>query len=122
MSDIPSTVERYISLWNETDADARKQGIAEVFAEDATYTDPLADVSGHDGINAVLAGAQGQFAGFTFKLLTAVDSNHHIARFSWELLPPGGGESIVIGSDVAAFGEDGKIRAVYGFLDKVPAA
>jgi hypothetical protein len=122
MSDITGTIERYITLWNETDADARVRGIAEVFAPNATYTDPLADVAGHAGIGAVISGAQGQFVGFTFKLLTAVDSNHHIARFSWELIPAGGGESVVIGSDVAIFGEDGKISGVYGFLDKVPAA
>lgn len=122
MSDIPGTIERYIALWNETDAAARKQGIAELFTEGATYTDPLADVAGHDGIDAVIAGAQGQFAGFTFKLLTAVDSNHHIARFSWELVPAAGGESVVIGSDVAVFAENGRISGIYGFLDKVPAA
>lgn len=122
MSDIAGTVERYISLWNETDADARAKGIAEVFTADATYTDPLADVSGHAGLDAVIAGAQNQFPGFTFKLLSSVDSNHHIARFSWELLPPGATESVVIGSDVAVFDESGKIRGVYGFLDKVPAA
>jgi hypothetical protein len=122
MSDITGTIERYITLWNETDADARKAGIAEVFAEGATYTDPLAEVAGLDGIDAVISGAQGQFAGFTFKLLTAVDSNHNIARFSWELIPAGGGESVVIGSDVAVFAENGKISGVYGFLDKVPAA
>jgi SnoaL-like domain len=122
MSDIAGTVERYIALWNETDSAARKQGIAEIFTPEATYTDPLADVSGVDGIDAVIRGAQGQFADFTFTLLGAVDSNHNIARFSWELIPVDGGESVVIGSDVAVFGEDGKIRSVYGFLDKVPAA
>lgn len=122
MSDIAGTIDRYITLWNETDADARKQGIAEIFDAEAVYTDPLADVAGHDGIDAVIAGAQGQFAGFAFKLLTAVDSNHNIARFSWELVPAAGGESVVIGFDVAAFTEDGKIRSIYGFLDKVPAA
>jgi SnoaL-like domain len=122
MSDIAGTVERYLSLWNETDAAARKEGIAEVFADGATYTDPLADVTGPDGIDAVMAAAQAQFAGFTFRLLTAVDSNHHIARFSWELVPAAGGESVVIGSDTAVFAEDGRIRSVYGFLDKVPAA
>lgn len=122
MSDIAGTIERYLSLWNVTDADARKAGIADIFTEDATYTDPLADVAGHDGIDAVMAGAQGQFAGFAFKPLGTVDTNHHIARFSWELVPAGGGESIVIGFDVAAFNEDGKIRSIFGFLDKVPAA
>lgn len=122
MSDITGTVERYLALWNETDAVARKDGIAEVFADGATYTDPLADVAGLDGIDAVMAGAQAQFAGLTFKLLTTVDSNHNIARFSWELIPAGGGESVVIGSDTAVFAEDGRIRSVYGFLDKVPAS
>lgn len=122
MSDVTATVERYIMLWNETSKETRARGITEIFTADATYTDPLADVAGHDGIDAVIVGAQSQFSGFTFKLLDAVDSNHNIARFRWELVPGGGGESLVIGSDVAVFGEDGKIRSVYGFLDKVPGA
>jgi hypothetical protein len=122
MSDVTTTVDRYIALWNETSQEARIAGIAKIFAADATYTDPLADVAGHDGIAAVIAGAQAQFPGFTFKLLDTVDPNHHIARFTWELVPVAGGESLVIGADVAVFGEDGKIQAVYGFLDKVPSA
>jgi hypothetical protein len=122
MSDVSTTVDRYIALWNETSQEARVAGIAEVFSADATYTDPLADVAGHEGIDAVMAGAQAQFPGFTFRLLDAVDTNHHIARFTWELVPAAGGESLVIGADVAVFGEDGKIRAVYGFLNKVPGA
>lgn len=120
MSDIIGAVERYISLWNETDSKARAEGIAEVFTNDVTYTDPLADVNGQAGIDAVIAGAQGQFPGFTFKLLSAVDNHHQIARFSWELIPPNSVESVVIGSDVAVF-DDAKIRSVYGFLDKIPA-
>jgi hypothetical protein len=122
MSDVTATVEHYITLWNETSKEARAQGIEKVFTADATYTDPFADVAGHDGIDAVIAGAQAQFPGLTFRLLDAVDSNHNIARFRWELVPGGGGESLVIGSDVASFSEDGKIRSVYGFLDKVPSA
>ena len=33
-----------------------------------------------------------------------------------------GGESLAIGFDVAVTEEDGRIRSVVGFLDKVPAA
>lgn len=122
MSDINATVEHYITLWNETVKDARVKGIAEVFSAGATYTDPLADVSGHDGVDAVMAGAQAQFPGLTFKLLGPVESNHNIARFKWELVPDAGGESVVIGADVAVFDENGKIKSVYGFLDKIPGA
>jgi hypothetical protein len=122
MSDLTGAVERYINLWNEADGEARTKDIEQIFAADCSYTDPLADVSGRAGIDAVVAAARSQFPGFTFRLATAVDSNHNIARFSWELLPPGADESVVMGSDVAVFDETGKIRSVYGFLDKVPAA
>lgn len=122
MSDLAGTVERYINLWNEADGDVRAEDIERIFAVDCSYTDPLADVCGHAGIDAVVAAARSQFPGFTFRLATAVDSNHHIARFSWELLAPGTDESVVAGSDVAVFDETGKIRGIYGFLDKVPAA
>ena len=117
--DVDTSVDRYIAMWNETDSQARAQGIAEIFADDATYTDPLAKVSGHAGIDTLIAGTQGQFPGYRFKLLTKPDSNHNVTRFTWELAPAGGGESI-LGSDVAVFTEDGKFRDVYGFLDRVP--
>jgi SnoaL-like domain len=122
MPDIAATVDLYLSLWNESSKENRQKGITEIFTSDAIYTDPLADVAGHDGIDAVIAGVQSQFPGFTFKLLGSVDSNHNIARFQWEMVPDAGGESPVIGFDIAVLGEDGKIRGIYGFLDKVPGA
>jgi len=33
--------ERYIDLWNETDAQSRKKLIASAWTEDATYVDPM---------------------------------------------------------------------------------
>lgn len=113
-------IERYIAIWNETDPVRRRKLIDEVFAENATYTDPLADLAGREQIDAGVAAAQGQFAGLVFTLAGPVDSNHSQARFTWHLGPEGG-EPIVIGFDVAVANESGQLRAVYGFLDKVPA-
>lgn len=121
MSDLTELAGRYIAIWNEADETKRAAAISALFTADATYTDPLADVQGHDGIGAVIAGARDQFKGFEFKILGEVDANHHIARFQWELVPDGGGENIVIGFDVAVGDGAGKIKGVYGFLDKVPA-
>ena len=50
-----------------------------------------------------------------------VDAHHNVARFGWELVPAGGGESIVEGFDVAVTADDGRIGSVLGFLDKAPA-
>ncbi|WP_040812522.1 nuclear transport factor 2 family protein [Nocardia concava] len=120
MSDMNELVERYLTAWNTTDASARAALVAEIFTEDAEYTDPLVSVRGHAGLDATLAAVQGQFAGLEFTLGAPVDTNHHIVRFTWHLGAPGA-EPLVIGFDVAAVAEDGRIERVYGFLDQVPA-
>jgi hypothetical protein len=117
-------IEKYIAAWNETVPAARRQLIDEVFAPDAAYTDPLAAVTGRDQIDALIAGAQSQFAGLEFRLAGPVDAHHDVARFTWHLgtWHPGqpGGEPVVVGFDVAVIA-DGRIAQVHGFLDKVPA-
>ncbi|GAA3468823.1 nuclear transport factor 2 family protein [Nonomuraea roseola] len=113
-------IERYVAAWNETDADARAKAVAELWTEDATYTDPLADVAGHEGIAAVIAGAQGMFPGLVFSAGEVYDAHRDLARFTWHLGPEGG-EPVVIGFDVVKLAEDGRIRQVFGFLDKVPS-
>ncbi|HEY2203861.1 MAG TPA: nuclear transport factor 2 family protein [Pseudonocardia sp.] len=112
--------ERYIALWNETDADARRAGIDALYTADARYADPLVDARGRDEIDATVAGAQRQFAGLAFSLAGPVDSHHDTARFQWHLGAPGADEPLVVGFDVVTVA-DGRLRQVYGFLDKVPA-
>jgi hypothetical protein len=113
-------VNRYIDLWNEKDPAARRAAVAAVFADDGRYVDPLADVTGHDGIDAVIDAVQKQFPDFVFRAGPSVDAHHDVARFTWEL-GPAGEEPVVIGFDVAVLADDGRIRDVHGFLDKVPA-
>jgi hypothetical protein len=120
MTDFQQLAADYIAIWNETDTGARSAAIAQVWAEDARYVDPLADVTGHDGIGAVVASAQQQFPGWQFSLLGKVEAHHDQFRFSWEL-GPAGIEAPVVGSDVAMVGADGRLTLVLGFLDKVPA-
>lgn len=117
MSDI---VDRYLETWNETDPEARRRSVAEVFTPDATYTDPLAAVGGHDGIDAVINGAQQQLAGMHFVRGELVDAHHDIVRFTWHLVPAAGGDALVDGFDVARLDDGGRITGVFGFLDRVP--
>ncbi len=120
---IRDVVERYIAVWNEPDAGARSRAVTELWTDEGTYTDPLAAAEGHEAIEAVIAGAREQFPGHVFKLIGDIDAHHDIVRFGWELVPEGGGdESVVVGFDVAVVAGDGRLRNVYGFLDKVPAA
>jgi hypothetical protein len=121
MSDFTELAEQYIAAWNETDPSARRTLISEIWSEDGRYIDPLAQVAGRDQIDAVIAAAQAQFAGLTFRLAGPVDAHHDQARFTWEL-GPDGAEAVVVGFDVAQRDADGRLALVLGFLDKVPSA
>jgi hypothetical protein len=116
-----TAVARYFEAWNAADAGARAKAVAAAWTEDGTYTDPLADVAGHEGIAAVIGGAHEQFPGFFFRPLGAVDGHHRIARFGWELVSEADGTAPVAGFDVIELDGDGRIAAVHGFLDRVPA-
>ncbi|ANP52287.1 ketosteroid isomerase-like protein [Streptomyces griseochromogenes] len=122
MSIYEAAVVRYFEAWNATDADALAKAVAAAWSEDGTYTDPLADVRGHEQIAAVIHAAHEQFPGFEFRLAGDVDGNHHIARFGWELVSIADGSAPVAGSDVVTLAEDGRITSVLGFLDRLPEA
>ncbi|MFD5480403.1 nuclear transport factor 2 family protein [Streptomyces hawaiiensis] len=114
-------VARYLEAWNAEDPAARAKAVAAAWTEDGGYTDPLADVSGHEEIAELIAAAREQFPGWEFRLTGGVDGHHDTARFSWELVSAADGSAPVAGSDVITLDGEGRIRAVLGFLDRVPA-
>jgi hypothetical protein len=116
MSDL---LERYLATWNETDTAARRALLAEHWTEDASYTDPLVQVTGRDAIDATIAAVQAQFPGFVFAPGSTVDAHHDQARFTWTL-GPAGTDAPIVGFDVVVSDEDGRIATVLGFLDRVP--
>ncbi|MET8087690.1 nuclear transport factor 2 family protein [Micromonospora sp. NPDC005194] len=113
--------ERYIAIWNETDPARRRTQIADVWAPDARYVDPLTVAEGREAIDATIAAVQGQFPGMTFRLAGPVDGHHDQVRFTWEL-GPDGVEAPVVGFDVAVLDGNGQLSQVLGFLDRVPVA
>ncbi|MFG2122532.1 nuclear transport factor 2 family protein [Streptomyces sp. NPDC048710] len=117
-----SAVARYFEAWNATEPEALKKAVAAAWTADGSYTDPLAEVRGHDQIAAVIAAAHEQFPGFAFRPLGAVDGHHDTARFGWELVNEADGSAPVAGFDVITLDGEGRIRQVLGFLDRLPGA
>jgi hypothetical protein len=113
-------VEKYLAAWNETDPAKRRALVDEVWAENGSYTDPLADVRGRAEIDGLIGAVQQQFPGFVFTLGGNLDAHHGQARFTWHLGPADAAEPVVIGFDVAVLDGD-RIGSVHGFLDKVPS-
>jgi hypothetical protein len=112
--------QHYIAAWTETDAARRRALIAETWAEDATYVDPLMGGRGHAEVDALMVGVQQRFPGFRFALLGQPDGFGDQVRFSWGLGPEGA-DAPIKGTDFVQV-EDGRLKSVTGFLDQIPAA
>ncbi|WIM98258.1 nuclear transport factor 2 family protein [Actinoplanes oblitus] len=121
MSDFDTMVDRYLAVWNETDEAARQAAIADLFAEEVRYVDPIAAVRGREQLSGLIGAVQQQFPGLVFGPGGTVDAHHDQVRFTWHLGRPGE-EPLVIGFDVAERDDAGRIHQVLGFIDKAPAA
>lgn len=120
MTDVTTLVDRYIDMWNEPDATRRRTLIAEIWTPDALYVDPMLRGDGREGIHAMVGKVHDQFPGHRFSRTSDVDGHNDQARFAWALGPEDGAP-MVKGVDFAAI-RDGRLAAVTGFFDTVPAA
>lgn len=103
-------------VWNERDPATRLKAIGRLYSPTATLYHIGDQVTGHGGINdSVTAVQQSLPADFRFTLLKPVLINHSIGRAIWGAGPQGK-PAASTGMDVAHF-EDGKIRALYVFLE-----
>lgn len=121
VNDFDALIQRYLDTWNETDADKRTALVAELWAADGRYVDPIGSAEGHAALSALIGAVQQQFDGMRFTLAGDIDARHDQARFTWALGPVGV-EPLVIGFDVLERDPAGQVRLVLGFLDKVPTA
>jgi SnoaL-like domain len=117
MPDISTVIHTYIAAWNEADPARRREFVRTTFADDATYLDPLMAGEGHEGIDAMIAGAQQQFPGHRFELSMGPDAHNDRVRFAWSLVGVDGGGPVAGGVDFATVADDGRLRAVTGFLE-----
>lgn len=117
--DSAAVLAAYLATWNAADPRELRALLEAHWSADVTYTDPLAEVGGHDGLTALVAAVHAQFPGFVFTAVGEPEGHHRQVRFQWGLGPEGG-EPVVIGSDVVVLDAEGKVVDVRGFLDVVP--
>ncbi|MCI0441573.1 MAG: nuclear transport factor 2 family protein [Chloroflexi bacterium] len=118
MGNLTDLVDRYFSMWNETDAKRRRDLIAQTWTEAANYLDPVAQGEGRKGIDTMVQGIQERFPGYRFRRTSEVDGHHDRVRFGWELGPEDG-PALAGGIDFGVV-VDGRLETVTGFLDFAP--
>ena len=115
-----AVIDANLAAYGNPDAAARRTLLEQAWAVHGELIDPPIDGTGIDGIDQMMVAVQSQFPGHTFRRSSGVDAHHGVARYSWELVAPDGGVSLV-GLDVAETGGDGKLVRVVGFMGPLPA-
>ena len=119
-STVTTTVDGYLSAWNERDARRRAELIERVWAHDGRLIDPPLTGDGHDAISAVAAAMHEHYPGHRFRRASGVDEHHDQLRFAWELVGPDG-EVALRGLDVGELAADGRLQRITGFFGELPA-
>ncbi|GAA0665293.1 hypothetical protein GCM10010193_15900 [Kitasatospora atroaurantiaca] len=126
VTDFEKLVDRYIAVWNETDAESRSAQIRSLWTEDGEHVFPQAALRGYEAIEAVVTEVYEQFVTKGFKFRVGAngkpDVNNNSVRFTWEMVPAAGGDEVSMGGvDFIIVDEDGRIRYDYQFFDILPA-
>jgi SnoaL-like domain len=117
---IVELVDRYIAMWNETDAERRRGLIGKIWADGASYLDPMLSGEGREGIDAMVEAVHEKYPGHRFKRTSDVNAHHDRAQFAWELGPEGG-PALVKGVDFATLSNEGCLKTVTGFFTELNA-
>ncbi len=118
-------VNRYVAVWNEPDAALRREGIAQLWAEDGAHFTPSLEARGYPALEVRVAGAYEKWVkagGFVFRSAGNAEAHHNGVRFNWEMVPAAGSAAAAVGFDFLVLGDDGRIRLDYQFLDRPPAS
>lgn len=118
---VSELVDTYFAGWNETDANRRAELVARAWASEGRHVDPLADVTGYDALDALVAGVQAQFPGHRLERTSGIDAHHDQLRYAWQLVAPDG-TVVVAATEIAELDGDGRLRRVAAFFGDVPAA
>jgi hypothetical protein len=122
MSPLDELVERYVAVWNEPDAAARRHRIAALWAADGRTCYSQLDSRGHAEIEARVGSANEKWVrdqGFLFRPSRAVAGHHEVVKLVWEMVPAAGGPVAAMGLSVLVLGPDGLIREDYQFSEPV---
>src|ERR1700755_384826 len=115
MADIETTVERWFSALNETDAARRAPLVESAWTPDGRWVDPPFEGQGHEAISGMVDAIYQQYPDHRFRRASAVDTHHDSLRIGWEVGLPDG-NVVIAGTDVGLLDGDGRLARITGFF------
>jgi hypothetical protein len=135
-TDLRALASRYVGVWNEPDAELRREAVRGLWAEDAAhilqppqeireaaaglgFPATTLEARGHAALEVRVTRAYDDFVApgtFTFRLRNNADRLHDVVKFNWEMVSADG-EVAAVGLEILVLHEDGRIRTDYQFIE-----
>jgi hypothetical protein len=135
LPDLRDLVDRYVTVWNESDADRRRRAVVELWTEDAIhFLQPPQDVQeaaaaldvtahfqarGHRELEARVGRAYEQFVApgeYSFRSQGTDARLGDVVKFRWEMVSTSG-DVAAAGLEFLVLDADGRIRLDYQFIE-----
>jgi ketosteroid isomerase-like protein len=124
IDDTAAFVRRYVDVWNEPDADARRSTVTALWAEDGIEHTDANTYRGHTEITARVKGAYEQFVrdgGFRFTLGDEPAWHDGAVTFTVHMVKTSGGGPVWAATILTVLDTGGRIRADHQFARAAPS-
>jgi hypothetical protein len=138
VTDAADLVDKYVSLWNEQDAETRRTLIRSLWAPDGAHLlEPPADMRqaaraigfdapplearGYTAIESRVAQAFAEFVApgeYAFRSIGNAARLRNLVKFNWEMVSTTSGVVAAVGLDVFTLDGDGRIAVDHQFIER----
>jgi len=116
---VEQMVSRYVAMWHETDAEARRRTIAGLWAPQGANYLKSAAYHGHAEIEARVTSSHEKNivqGGNRFRARPGVQVVQNAVLLTWEMLPQGSDTVLAVGHEFFILDDEGRILSDHQFI------
>ena len=119
MSNAQDLADRYVAVWNEADAESRRQQIAALWAPDGRHYVDVREAHGYDALEQRIVGSYNKNVrdgGHRFHVMQDARELRDLIIFGWEMRPANEDRAVAQGFVILLLNLEGRIRIDYLFI------
>jgi hypothetical protein len=125
VTDAQQLADRYVAVWNDTDAQARRRAIAALWTPDGVHYIGTREARGYDALESRITGSHEKNVrdgGHRFRAAQGARALRDVVTFFWEMLPADTEKVVAAGLEFLIVDGQGRIRVDYQFVLDRPLA
>jgi hypothetical protein len=116
--DAQQLADRYVAVWNESDAEKRRQAIAELWTPDGLHYVDIREARGYEALEKRIVGSYEKNVRDRGNRFRAKGARvlRDVVTFFWEMLPAGSETVVATGLEFLIVDDQGRIVTDYQFV------